>query len=133
MHQMIFVNLPVADLDRSRTFFTGLGYSLDERFCDDKALCLVLGDTHYAMLLRTEFFAGFTPHPVADAHRVTQTLLCLSAESRQAVDTLVDRALAAGGTEVREPLSEGDHMYGRSYADLDGHIWEILWMDPTAG
>lgn len=131
MHHLIFVNLPVADLGRSRRFFTELGYRFDERFCDDEnALCLVLGERQYAMLLRTERFGDFTPLPVADAHTASEVLLCLSADSREQVDELVGRAVELGGTDVR--TEDYGFMYGRSYADPDGHIWEIMWMDPRA-
>jgi uncharacterized protein len=132
MPQMIFINLPVADVDTSRKFFTELGYSFNERFSDQNALCLVISDTIHAMLLRREFFQTFTPREVVDAHQASEALLGLSAESRQEVDTLVDAALRAGGSEVREPVSQGDLMYGRAFADPDGHIWEIFWMDPAA-
>jgi predicted lactoylglutathione lyase len=132
MPQMIFINLPVADVDTSRKFFTELGYSFNEQFSDQNALCLVISDTIFAMLLRREFFQTFTPREVVDAHRASEALLGLSAESRQEVDTLVEKALSAGGTEVREPVSQGDFMYGRAFADPDGHIWEIFWMDPAA-
>ena len=130
VHQLIFENLPVADVSASRKFFTDAGYSFNEQFCDDRSSCMVLGDSHYAMLLNREFFGGFTDKPVSDARAMTEVLVCLSANSRQEVDALVDRAVASGGTEGRSE----DHgfMYGRSYADLDGHIWEILWMDPSA-
>ena len=129
MHQLIFVNLPVADVGASRRFFTDAGYSFNEEFCDDKASCLVLGNAHYAMLLNREFFGGFTDKPVSDARSATEVLVGLSAGSRDEVDALVDRAIAAGGTEGRS--EDHGYMYGRSYADLDGHIWEIMWMDPS--
>lgn len=130
-HQTIFVNLPVADLDVSRRFFTELGYSFNERFCDQNALCLVLGDRLHAMLLRREFFQTFTPRAVADARSASEVLLCLDVPSRSAVDDLVGRALGLGGSEVREPQEHGEVMYGGSFADPDGHIWEIVWMDPV--
>jgi predicted lactoylglutathione lyase len=132
---MIFINLPVADLDASRGFFTELGYRFNEQFSDDNALCLEISDTIFAMLLRRDFFASFTPRAVADAHTVSEALLALSTDSRDAVDELLGRAVGAGGTALRtlEEKNEGGvaYMYGRSYADLDGHIWEILWMDPA--
>jgi hypothetical protein len=133
---MIFVNLPVFDLDASRGFFTKLGYAFNEQFSDDNALCMAISDEIYAMLLRRDFFAEFTPRSVADAHSVSEALFGLSADSRESVDALVDRAIAAGGADVRT-MEEKDadgvtFTYGRSYADLDGHIWEIFWMDPTA-
>jgi predicted lactoylglutathione lyase len=135
MRRMIFVNLPVADLDASRAFFTAAGYRFNEPFCDGNALCLEISDSIFAMLLSREFFACFTPRDVADAHLVSETVLCLNADSREAVDELLERALDAGGTALRtlEDRTETGvtYLYGRSYADLDGHIWEILWMDPV--
>ncbi len=132
-HQMIFVNLPVADLARSREFFTALGYAFDERMCDEeRALGLQLGPNLYAMLLHRDFFATFHGNAVATAGQ-SEVLTCLSADSRAEVDDLVDRAIAAGGTQIRtEDYGGGGYMYGRSYADLDGHIWEIMWMDVAA-
>lgn len=126
-HQMIFVNLPVADVTRSREFFTALGYGFDEEMCNEQGLALELGPDHYAMLLSREFFGQFHDRPVADAGQV-EVLTCLSASSRAEVDAVVDAAVAAGGRQVRKE-EFGDYMYGRSYADLDGHIWEIMWMD----
>lgn len=128
-HQLMFVNLPVADLDRSRTFFTQLGYPLDEDFCDGDALCVRLGPTLYAMLLRQEFFAAFHDRQPAPPGSV-RSMLCLSADSREAVDAVVDRAVLAGGATVR--TEDHGFMYGRSYADPDGHVWEVMWMDPLA-
>lgn len=130
MHQLIFVNLAVEDLDRSRAFFTALGYTFHEGFCDENALCLVLGDRLFAMLLRRDVFAAFTDKAVADATTVSETLLGLNARSRAEVDRLADQALASGGREVR--TTDAGFMYGRSYADPDGHIWEVMWMDPAA-
>lgn len=129
MHQMIFVNLPVADVARSRDFFTSLGYSFDEQMCQDgTALAMELGPNMYAMLLNRDFFGTFHEQRTAGADDV-EVLTCLSASDRDEVDSLVDKAVAGGGTQVRHE-ENGDWMYGRSYADLDGHIWEIMWMDP---
>ncbi|MGB3829997.1 MAG: VOC family protein [Ornithinimicrobium sp.] len=126
-HQMIFVNLPVKDPAASREFFTTLGYGFDEEMCNDEALALELGTNHYAMLLQTEFFGQFHDAQVAQpGHH--EVLTCLSADSRDDVDDLVGRAVQAGGRHVRTE-EYGDFMYGRSFADLDGHIWEIMWMD----
>lgn len=131
MHHAIFVNLPVQDQVASRDYFTHLGYTFNEEYCEEgKALCLVLGQNMYAMLLATDFFATFTDRPVADATATSQVLLCLDADSREGVDELVDKAVAAGGADVR--TEDHGFMYGRSFADLDGHIWEIMWMDPAA-
>ena len=126
-HQMIFVNLPVADVTRSREFFASLGYRFDEEMCNDQGLALELGPDHYAMLLSREFFSQFHDRPVAEAGTL-EVLTCLSAGSREEVDRVVDAAVAAGGRQVRKE-EYGDYMYGRSYADLDGHVWEIMWMD----
>ena len=131
MHKMIFVNLPVADLDRSRAFFAGMGYTFNEAFCDGNALALSLGDNIVAMLLQRDFYATFVPgRTVADPHTTSSAIVCLDADSRDAVDATVEKALAAGAS----PGDTEDHgfMYGRSYFDLDGHAWEITWMDPAA-
>ena len=126
-HQMVFVNLPVDDLARSREFFTAIGYEFDERICDGNALGLKLGPNIFAMLLGREFFATFHGAQTAEpGHH--EVLTCLSATDRAEVDTVVDRAVAAGGTDLGTQ-EQGGFMYGRSYADPDGHIWEILWMD----
>ncbi|MQA14894.1 MAG: glyoxalase [Pseudonocardiaceae bacterium] len=129
--QMIFVNLPVQDLQRSRDFWTDLGYSFNPTFSDDNCGCLVFSDSIYAMLLVTDFFKTFTSKEIVDANTATEALLCLSAQSRDAVDSLVDRAVGAGGKEPRPAMQE-EGMYGRAFEDPDGHIWEILWMDPGA-
>jgi len=126
-HQMIFVNLPVADPARSREFFTALGYGFNEEMCNEQALAMELGPNLFAMLLHRDFFAQFHDASVA-GHGQHEVLTCLSAGSRNEVDDLVDRAVQAGGRAVRTD-EQGDFMYGRSYADPDGHIWEIMWMD----
>jgi predicted lactoylglutathione lyase len=129
MSTMIFVNLPVADLPRSMRFFEALGYGFNKQFTDDTAACLVIAEHICAMLLTHEKFRQFTDKAIADATRVTEVLTCLSAESRSAVDALVDKAVKAGATEPRPPMDYG-FMYGRAFDDLDGHTWEIMWMDP---
>ncbi|WP_460069960.1 VOC family protein [Streptomyces sp. YKOK-I1] len=129
--QMIFVNLPVTDLDASKTFFTGLGYSINPRFSDDNAASVVISDTIVAMLLTKPFYATFTKKEIADATTTSEVLVALSSESREKVDELVDRALALGATPSGETQDMG-FMYGRSFDDLDGHTWEIVWMDPAA-
>lgn len=127
MHQTMFVNLPIAHVDVSREFFTSLGYTFDEDFCDDNALCLELNDSTFAMLLQRDFFASFADRPVGDAKADTQHLLALGVSTREGVDDLVDKAVAAGGKDVR--TDDNDFMYSRSYADLDGHVWELMWMN----
>ncbi len=131
MATMIFVNLPVKDLERSMAFFAGLGYAFNAQFTDDTAACMVISDQIHAMLLTEAKFRDFTRKEIADATKTTEVLICLSAESRQGVDALVDKALALGGTEARDPMDYG-FMYGRSFNDPDGHIWEIAYMDPSA-
>ena len=129
--QMIFVNLPVADLDASKKFFTELGYTLNPQFSDDNAASVVISDTIIAMLLTKPFYATFTKKEIADATKTSEVMIALSAESRAAVDELTDRALSLGATESRDPQDHG-FMYGRAFDDLDGHTWELVWMDPSA-
>jgi predicted lactoylglutathione lyase len=129
---MIFVNLPVTDLARSRGFLEALGAVNEPRFTDDTAACMTLSDSIHVMLLTHDNFRQVTPRPIADAKAGSEVLLCLSAESRETVDATVQRAVNAGGTA--DPSAKQDYgvMYGRSVADPDGHIWEIMWMDSTA-
>lgn len=129
--QMIFVNLPVEDIDASRKFYTALGYSINEQFSDESTASVVISDTIIAMLLTKEKYAQFTKKEIADARKSSEVLLALSAESREKVDELVEKALAAGGTVVGDTQDLG-FMYGRSFDDLDGHTWEVVWMDPAA-
>ncbi|HEY8981780.1 MAG TPA: VOC family protein [Streptomyces sp.] len=129
--QMIFVNLPVTDLTASKKFFTELGYSINPQFSDDNAASVVISDTIVAMLLVKPFYSTFTKKEIADATKTSEVLIALSAESRAAVDELTDKALSLGATETRDPQDHG-FMYGRAFDDLDGHTWEIIWMDPSA-
>ncbi|ARF72418.1 VOC family protein [Kitasatospora albolonga] len=131
MAQMIFVNLPVKDLEVSKGFFEKLGYSINPQFTDDKAACVVISDTIFAMLLTEPRFKDFTKKDIADASGTTEVILALSADSREKVDELADAALAAGGSPANEPQDLG-FMYGRSFQDPDHHIWEVIWMDPAA-
>jgi predicted lactoylglutathione lyase len=130
MSTKIFVNLPVKDLDRSKAFFGALGYSFNPQFTDENAASMVIADDIFAMLLVEPFFQGFTPKPIVDATSATEVLIALSAESREEVDALVDKAVAAGAVNYAEPQDHG-FMYQRSFQDLDGHLWEIIWMDPA--
>ena len=130
MSRMIFVNLPVGDLRASVDFFTRLGFEFNQQFSDERATCMVLNDQACVMLLVRPFFATFTTKDVADAS-TTEAILAVSAESRDEVDALVDKALSLGGTAANEPADQG-YMYGRSFHDLDGHAWEVMWMDPHA-
>ena len=129
MSKQIFVNLPVKDLKRSMSFFDKLGFKNNPQFTDDTAACMVVSDDIYVMVLTHAKFKDFTPKPIADATKTTEVLTALSQESRGAVDDVVRKALAAGGTKYSEPKDYG-FMYQHGFADPDGHIWEIFWMDP---
>ncbi|MEN4918057.1 VOC family protein [Achromobacter spanius] len=131
MHKQIFVNLPIADMQKSQAFFKQLGYTFNPDFTNDQGACMVVGDNLYIMLLVKDFFQGFTGKPVADATQSTEVLVCLSCESRAEVDDLVARAVAAGGSSPRPPQDYG-FMYGHGFEDLDGHIWELAYMEPGA-
>jgi len=127
----MFVNLPVKDLDRSVEFFTALGFTFDPRFTDANATCMLVGEDAYVMLLVTDMFTTFTTKEVADATTSTGAIIAVSAGSREEVDELAEAALAAGATPAGDPADHG-FMYYRSFHDLDGHHWEVLWMDPAA-
>jgi uncharacterized protein len=129
MPQMIFLNLPVADLERSRAFYAGLGFGFDDRFCDDTAISVVVSEAIVLMLLTHEKFASFAPRPVASETEKTAHLICLSRESREAVDALMEAAIAHGGPDTGKTIEMGDFMYGRSFSDPDGHVYELMWMD----
>jgi predicted lactoylglutathione lyase len=129
--RLIFVNVPVKDLGASTAFFRSLGFSFDEKFTDESCACMVVSEQAYVMLLVEPRFADFTAKPVADARVTTEAILCVSAESREDVDAFADAALAAGGTAAGDPMDHG-FMYGRSFNDLDGHLWEVMWMTPEA-
>jgi hypothetical protein len=129
--RLLFVNLPVRDLAASIAFFTELGFAFDEKFTNDECGCLVISEQAYVMLLAESRFADFTTKPTADARSATGALLCVSAEDRQGVDVLADAALAAGGAPAKEPMDHG-FMYARSFQDLDGHHWEVMWMSSEA-
>ncbi|GAB2963194.1 VOC family protein [Hymenobacter coalescens] len=131
MATKIFVNLPVRDLNASIAFFTQLGFRFNQQFTDENATCMVISDDIYVMLLVQPFFQTFTPKTVADATRSTEVILCLSADSREDVDTLVDKAMAAGARPTK-PLQEMECMYARNFQDPDGHLWEVMYMDPAA-
>jgi predicted lactoylglutathione lyase len=131
MPRLIFVNLPVADLARSTAFYEALGFTLNPQFSDGTASCMVLSDVIHVMLLTHDKFKMFTPREIGDAHQVSQVLLCISADSREEVDRIMAAALAHGGAEPRGPQDHG-FMYGRSFEDPDGHIWEPMWMDMAA-
>ncbi|MFG3156232.1 VOC family protein [Streptomyces sp. NPDC048219] len=128
--QMIFVNLATNDLDASKKFFTELGYTINAQFSDETAASVVISDTIVAMLLTKEKYAQFTKKEIVDSTRSSEVLIALSAESREKVDELVEKAVAAGGSVSGETQDHG-FMYGRAFDDLDGHTWEVMWMDPA--
>ena len=132
MPQMIFVNLPVSDLPAATAFYQAVGAQKNDQFSDHTASCMVFSDTIFVMLLTHDKFRQFTPRPVADAKAATEVLLCLSAESRDAVDATVEKAGGAGGAVDPCPKQDYGFMYGRSFEDPDGHIWEVMWMDLEA-
>jgi len=129
---MIFVNLPVRDLEASRTFFAALGYTFNPAYTDANAACMIISDRIFVMLLVESFFRGFTTQPISDARQQTEVITCLSADSRKAVDAMVDKALAAGASEP-QPARDYGFMYQRGFQDLDGHLWEIAHMDGEPG
>jgi uncharacterized protein len=131
MATSVFINLPVSDLARSRRFFTALGFSINENFSDENAICVVFSDTIYAMLLKPDFFSTFTKRPVGDATSATEVIVALSTDDREGVDRLVESALANGGSVSNETQDMG-WMYSRSFQDPDNHLWEVVWMDPKA-
>ncbi len=131
MATKIFVNLPVKDLKKSITFFTHLGFSFNPQFTDETATCMIIGENIFAMLMVDTRFQEFTKKAVADAHKTTEVILALDAESREAVDDLVIKAVEAGGSIYADRHDHG-WMYYHSFADLDGHQWEVMYMDENA-
>ncbi len=129
MATQIFVNLPVKDLKRSVEFFTRLGYKFDPQFTDETATCMTVADDIFVMLLTYDKFKAFTPKQICDATKSTEVLLCLSCESRDKVDDMVRKAVASGGTT---PMDSKDYgfMYQHGFQDLDGHLWELIYMEP---
>ena len=132
MSKMIFVNLPVSDLPKSMAFYAALGAANNEQFTDHTAACMVFSETIHVMLLTHDKFRQFTPKAIANARETSEVLICLSAESRDAVDSVLARAGGAGGMIDVGPVQDYGFMYGRSFEDPDGHIWEIMWMDVEA-
>lgn len=130
MNKMIFVNLPVRDLDKSKDYFAKLGYTFNPQFTDEAAACMVISDQIFAMLITHTRFTDFTPKAIADSTKTTEVLIALSCESKEEVAAIAEKALAAGATEAKEPQDYG-FMVVRSLNDLDGHIWEYMWMDPA--
>jgi predicted lactoylglutathione lyase len=131
MATKIFVNLPVKNLSQSVEFFTKLGFSFDAQFTDETATCMIVSDDIFVMLLTHDKFKTFTPKAICDATKSTEVLVCLSSESREKVDDMVRKAVAAGGTTYNDPQDHG-FMYGHGFQDVDGHIWELTHMEPSA-
>jgi predicted lactoylglutathione lyase len=131
MPRKIFVNLPIKNMERSKAFFGALGFSFNPQFTNEQGACMVISDDIFTMLLVEPFFQTFTKKPISDATRATEVLVCLSCDSRAEVDELVRKALAAGGTAPNPPQDHG-FMYAHGFEDLDGHLWELVWMDPNA-
>jgi predicted lactoylglutathione lyase len=132
MSKLIFVNLPVTDLKRATAFYEAIGATKNPQFSDDTASCMVFSETIHAMLLTHDKFRQFTPKTIADARKVSEVLIAISADSRNGVDALVDKANQAGGTADPAPKQDHGFMYSRSLEDPDGHIWEVVWMDVAA-
>lgn len=130
MAQLIFINLPVKDLEQSKAFYTALGFSINPQFSDENAACIVISDTIYVMLLTHGFFKRFTSKELVDAHQSTEVLNCLSTEDRKGVDEMLENAAGAGG-RISRPAKDEHFMYGGAFEDPDGHIWEVMWMDMT--
>lgn len=131
MTTKIFVNLPVRNLNQSVEFFTKLGFSFNAQFTDETAACMIVSDDIFVMLLTHDKFKTFTPKEICDATKSTEVLVCLSSESREKVDEIVRKAVTAGGLTYNEPQDHG-FMYAHGFQDLDGHIWEIIYMEPSA-
>ena len=131
MSRQIFVNLPIKNMERSQAFFKALGFSFNPQFTNEQGACMVIAGDIYVMLLVESFFQTFTKKPVADATKSTEVMICLSCESRAEVDELVRKAIAAGGT-APNPAQDHGFMYGHGFTDLDGHVWEVMYMDPNA-
>ena len=131
MRTKIFVNLPVRDLNNSVGFFAELGFSFNPKFTDETATCMIVSEDIFVMLLTHDKFRTFTPKEICDATKSTEVLVCLACDSREKVDEIVRKAVAAGGTTYNDPQDHG-FMYGHGFQDLDSHIWELIYMDPSA-
>lgn len=131
MSRKVFINLPVRDLPKSMEFFSALGFTFNPQFTDDKAACMILSEEGFVMLLTEPFFRGFTTKEPCDTSRNTEAMFALSCESKAEVDQIVRKAIDAGGSHAMDPTDHG-FMYGWSFYDLDGHHWEVMWMDAQA-
>jgi uncharacterized protein len=131
MATKIFVNLPVKDLKQSMNFFSSLGYAFNPQFTNDQAACMVISEDIYSMLLVEPFFKSFSNQEIADTSKANEAIICLSADSKEEVNTLVDKAVKAGAKEPK-PVQDQGFMYSRGFSDLDGHMWEVMFMDMSA-
>jgi predicted lactoylglutathione lyase len=131
MATKIFVNLPVKDLNKTIEFFTKLGFTFNPQFTDENATCMIVGEDIFVMLLVEKFFKIFTKKEICDTTKDTEVIIALSAESREKVDQMINKVIETGGRESREPQDHG-WMYGRSFQDINGHLWEIIYMDESA-
>ncbi len=127
----IFVNLPVKDLNKSVAFFTKLGFEFNPQFTDENATCMIIGENIFAMLLVEDYFKTFIQKEISDTTNTSEVILAISAENREQVDEFVNKALDAGGTHSKDAIDHG-FMYGWGFQDIDGHLWEIFYMDPSA-
>ena len=125
------MNLPAKDLNKTIEFFTKLGFKFNPQFTDENAICMIVGEDIFVMLLVEKFFKTFTKKEICDTSKNTEVIVALSVEGREKVDQMINKAIEAGGTESREPQDHG-WMYGRSFEDINGHIWEIIYMDESA-
>jgi len=132
MPKLIFVSLPVSDLARSDAFYQAIGAVKNEQFSDHTASCMVFSDTIHAMLMTHDKYRYFTSKEIADPKTMSQVLICLFVDSREAVDDMIGKAKAAGGNLDPSPVDDFDFMYGRSFEDPDGHMWGVSWMDAEA-
>ncbi|MET0283650.1 MAG: VOC family protein [Polyangiales bacterium] len=130
-NRKLFVNIAVKDLPKARAFYNALGFEFNAQFSNDDAASMVLGPDNYVMLVTEKYFATFLGKKQCDTSTSTEALICISADSRAEVDDLVNKALKAGGGKAKDPQDHG-FMYGWSFYDLDGHHWEVMWMDPAA-
>ncbi|MGI0037042.1 MAG: VOC family protein [Nitrososphaera sp.] len=131
MATSIFVNLPVKNLNKTVDFFTKVGFTFNPQFTDENATCMVIGETIFVMLLVEKYFKTFIIKEICDTSKDAEAIIALSLESREKVDQLMSRAIGAGGTEPRKAQDHG-WMYGRNFQDIDGHLWEVFWMDESA-
>jgi predicted lactoylglutathione lyase len=131
MKRNIFINLGTGNLEKAKEFFAGLGFKINPDFTDKNAACVVIDENIFAMIVDEDFFRKFTKKEIVDARKLSECAVCLSCDSEVEVDELMDKALSMGATENIVPeMQEGDSMYGRSFSDLDGHVWELMWMAP---